>query len=170
MLSTHMLNYFYIQELFKAVVPRDCLGCVWSRRDKKENKTKPSSVKATVNQFNAVSRRVTTTILFGEAQGSPSITRRAKRLEAWIEIAQVCTWLFRGIDKTIHCYNVALLEIDQDQISIMFYPGMSRYEELFLIKSNCISSSVSSNTSTEENLGSYIKVFFRKLGYQFMFW
>ncbi|CAB4009555.1 ral guanine nucleotide dissociation stimulator-like 1 isoform X2 [Paramuricea clavata] len=77
-------------DLFKAVIPRDCVGCVWSRRDKNENKNRPSSVKATVEQFNAVSRRVITTILFGESRGSPSIMRRAKRLEAWIEIAQGC--------------------------------------------------------------------------------
>lgn len=78
-----------LQELFKAVVPRHCVGCVWSRRDKNEDKQRPSSVKATVDQFNAVSRRVMTTILFGESQGSPSIMRRAKRLESWIDIAQV---------------------------------------------------------------------------------
>ncbi|XP_028407635.1 ral guanine nucleotide dissociation stimulator-like [Dendronephthya gigantea] len=77
-------------ELFKAVIPRECVGCVWSGRDKKENKQKALSVKATVNQFNAVSRRVTTTILFGDLRGSPSIARRSKRLEAWIEIAQGC--------------------------------------------------------------------------------
>ena len=70
-------------------MPRDCVGCVWSRRDKNESKCRALSVKATVNQFNAVSRRVTTTILFGESRGSPSMMRRAKRLEAWIEIAQV---------------------------------------------------------------------------------
>ena len=72
------------------MIPRDCVGSVWSRRDKNENKHQASSVKATVNQFNAVSRRVLTTVLFGEYQGSPSIMRRAKRLETWIEIAQVC--------------------------------------------------------------------------------
>ena len=95
---TQISNYFCVQELFKAVVPRECVGCVWSRRDKKEYKQKASSVKATVNQFNAVSRRVTTTILFDDSQGSPSMSRRVKRLEAWIEIAQVCTSIFEG-----HC-------------------------------------------------------------------
>ena len=65
------------------------MGCVWSRRYKNDSKQKTSSVKATIDQFNAVSRRVMTTVLFGETRGSPSTLRRAKRIEAWIEIAQV---------------------------------------------------------------------------------
>lgn len=70
------------------VVPQHCVGCIWSRRDKNENIT-ASSVKATVNQFNAVSLRVIATILVGDSRGIPSLLRRAKAIEGWIEIAQV---------------------------------------------------------------------------------
>ena len=80
---------FSIQELFKSVIPQHCIGCIWSRRDKNENSVKATSVKATVNQFNAVSHRVTSTILVGGSKGSPDLVGRAKRIEAWIEIAQV---------------------------------------------------------------------------------
>lgn len=46
-------------ELFKRLIPHQCLGATWSRRDKKEANT----VLATVTQFNAVSFRVISSIL-----------------------------------------------------------------------------------------------------------
>lgn len=48
-----------LQELFKRLVPHQCLGATWSRRDKNEANT----VVATVTQFNAVSFRVISSIL-----------------------------------------------------------------------------------------------------------
>lgn len=47
------------QELFKRLIPHQCLGATWSRRDKNEANT----VLATVTQFNAVSFRVISSIL-----------------------------------------------------------------------------------------------------------
>lgn len=46
-------------ELFKRLVPHQCLGATWSHRDRGEC----GSVLATVSQFNAVSYRVISTIL-----------------------------------------------------------------------------------------------------------
>uniref|UniRef100_A0A182TAQ8 N-terminal Ras-GEF domain-containing protein n=2 Tax=Neocellia TaxID=44535 RepID=A0A182TAQ8_9DIPT len=46
-------------ELFKRLIPHQCLGAIWSNRDKHEC----SSVLATVTQFNAVSFRVISSIL-----------------------------------------------------------------------------------------------------------
>lgn len=46
-------------ELFKRLIPHQCLGATWSRRDKNEANT----VVATVTQFNAVSFRVISSIL-----------------------------------------------------------------------------------------------------------
>lgn len=46
-------------ELFKRLIPHQCLGATWSHRDKLEC----GSVLATVAQFNAVSYRVISTIL-----------------------------------------------------------------------------------------------------------
>lgn len=46
-------------ELFKRLIPHQCLGATWSRRDKNEANT----VLATVTQFNAVSFRVISSIL-----------------------------------------------------------------------------------------------------------
>lgn len=46
-------------ELFKRLVPHQCLGSIWSNRDKHEC----GSVLATVTQFNAVSFRVISSVL-----------------------------------------------------------------------------------------------------------
>uniref|UniRef100_A0A336MNK3 CSON004376 protein n=1 Tax=Culicoides sonorensis TaxID=179676 RepID=A0A336MNK3_CULSO len=68
-------------ELFKRLIPHQCLGSTWSRRDKNEC----ASVLATVNQFNAVSFRVISTILI-EPRLKPS--ERALLISTWIDIAQ----------------------------------------------------------------------------------
>ncbi|XP_050398987.2 ral guanine nucleotide dissociation stimulator-like 1 isoform X1 [Patella vulgata] len=71
-------------ELFRKVVPHHCLGAVWSRRRKKGGKN-PSSVVATIQQFNNVSLRVIATVL--NTRGMKT-SQRAKILQRWIEIAQ----------------------------------------------------------------------------------
>uniref|UniRef100_A0A1A7Z7I8 Ral guanine nucleotide dissociation stimulator-like 3a n=1 Tax=Iconisemion striatum TaxID=60296 RepID=A0A1A7Z7I8_9TELE len=106
-------------ELFVKVVPFDCLGCVWSQRDKKENRNLAPTVRATISQFNAVTNRVITSLLFppspGPSTSSPisspcsastflypssapnsprcshaSPVHRARVIERWIAIAQEC--------------------------------------------------------------------------------
>lgn len=67
--ETFDCNVFYVQELFKRLIPHQCLGSTWSRRDKNEC----ASVLATVNQFNAVSFRVISTILI-EPRLKPSVS------------------------------------------------------------------------------------------------
>ncbi|KAG5853858.1 hypothetical protein ANANG_G00031050 [Anguilla anguilla] len=53
--------------LFVKVVPFQCLGCVWSQRDKKESRNLAPSVRATIAQFNAVTNRVITSLLLCRA-------------------------------------------------------------------------------------------------------
>lgn len=80
---------FYLQELFKRLIPHQCLGSVWSRRGEKPGGVgglaggAAGSVLATVNQFNAVSLRVISTTL------ASTVQQRAQILTAWINIAQV---------------------------------------------------------------------------------
>lgn len=91
-------------ELFKRVIPHQCLGAVWSRRDRDKTRTaalaatgasngsrarssEASSVAATVEQFNAVSYRVISTILAGTTEPR-SHQLRAKIITKWIDIAQ----------------------------------------------------------------------------------
>ena len=75
------------QELFKRVIPHQCLGAVWSRRDKSRDRD-AASVVATVEQFNAVSYRVISTVLM-TVEAKPQ--HRAKVIVKWIDIAQVCS-------------------------------------------------------------------------------
>uniref|UniRef100_A0A8C2JFF3 Ral guanine nucleotide dissociation stimulator-like 3a n=1 Tax=Cyprinus carpio TaxID=7962 RepID=A0A8C2JFF3_CYPCA len=85
-------------ELFVKVVPFHCLGCIWSQRDKKENRNLAPTVRATIAQFNAVTNCVITSLLCPPStspSGSPSCTRsapthRAKIIEKWISVAQEC--------------------------------------------------------------------------------
>ncbi|XP_050309307.1 ral guanine nucleotide dissociation stimulator-like 1 isoform X2 [Anthonomus grandis grandis] len=71
-------------DLFKKLVPHQCLGAVWSRRDRSRSH-EAATVLATVNQFNAVSFRVISSILV-----EPSLRThdRALLIIAWIDIAQ----------------------------------------------------------------------------------
>ncbi|XP_030287681.1 ral guanine nucleotide dissociation stimulator-like 1 isoform X1 [Sparus aurata] len=109
-------------ELFVRVVPFHCLGCVWSQRDKKENRNLAPTVRATISQFNAVTNRVITSLLCpsspspstsspisspsssstflypSTAPNSPhsahtSPAHRARVIERWISIAQECRQL-----------------------------------------------------------------------------
>lgn len=71
--------------LFKGVIAHQCLGSVWSRRDRGRGDAS-ASVAATVEQFNAVSFRVQSTILV-DTELKPS--QRARLITKWIDIAQV---------------------------------------------------------------------------------
>ncbi|XP_014865783.1 PREDICTED: ral guanine nucleotide dissociation stimulator-like 1 [Poecilia mexicana] len=82
--------------LFVKVVPYQCLGCVWSQRDKKENMS--PTIRATIMQFNALTNRVIVSLLSQSAEpangssGSPPTTpaQRARVIEKWIKVAQEC--------------------------------------------------------------------------------
>ncbi|KAJ8264034.1 hypothetical protein GJAV_G00144330 [Gymnothorax javanicus] len=85
--------------LFVKVVPFQCLGCVWSQRDKKESRNLAPTVRATVAQFNAVTNRVITSLLCHPHSDSASPTsrrqpygpaHRARIIEKWISVAQEC--------------------------------------------------------------------------------
>ncbi|XP_026709828.1 ral guanine nucleotide dissociation stimulator-like 1 [Athene cunicularia] len=82
-------------ELFKKVVPYHCLGCIWSRRNKKEYKHLALTIRATISQFNVVTKCVVSTILKDKELKSQ---QRAKIIEKWINIAHV-RHLFEGTSK-----------------------------------------------------------------------
>ncbi|XP_044579621.1 ral guanine nucleotide dissociation stimulator isoform X1 [Cotesia glomerata] len=71
-------------DVFKKLIAHQCLGAVWSRRDKSRSHD-AATVLATVNQFNAVSLRVISTILIDPTIKSQE---RARIIETWIDIAQ----------------------------------------------------------------------------------
>ncbi|XP_059677682.1 ral guanine nucleotide dissociation stimulator-like 1 isoform X2 [Gavia stellata] len=74
-------------KLFKKVVPYHCLGCIWSQRDKEENKHLAPTIRATISQFNAVTNCVVSTILKSK---NLKAQQRAKIIEKWIHIAHEC--------------------------------------------------------------------------------
>ncbi|KAK2894253.1 ral guanine nucleotide dissociation stimulator-like 1 isoform X1 [Channa argus] len=84
--------------LFVRVVPYQCLGCVWSQRDKKENMS--STIRATIAQFNSVTNQVIMSLLCQptDTTSSPSVShrppttpaQRARVIEKWIRVAQEC--------------------------------------------------------------------------------
>uniref|UniRef100_A0A1B6C8Z3 Ral guanine nucleotide dissociation stimulator-like 1 n=1 Tax=Clastoptera arizonana TaxID=38151 RepID=A0A1B6C8Z3_9HEMI len=71
-------------KLLLKLVPHQCLGGIWSRRDKSRSQ-EAATVLATVNQFNAVSLRVISTVLM-DPNLKPS--DRAKYISTWIDVAQ----------------------------------------------------------------------------------
>ncbi|XP_075999166.1 ral guanine nucleotide dissociation stimulator-like 1 [Genypterus blacodes] len=87
--------------LFVKVMPYQCLGCVWSQRDKKENMS--PTIRATVNQFNTITNRVITSLLCWPTSNNSSPTscrrlsstpaQRARVIERWIRVAQECRQL-----------------------------------------------------------------------------
>uniref|UniRef100_G1RPR0 Ral guanine nucleotide dissociation stimulator like 3 n=1 Tax=Nomascus leucogenys TaxID=61853 RepID=G1RPR0_NOMLE len=74
-------------ELFSKVRPCECLGSVWSQRDRPGAAGASPTVRATVAQFNTV-----TGCVLGSVLGVPGLAapQRAQRLEKWIRIAQRC--------------------------------------------------------------------------------
>nr|XP_060616537.1 ral guanine nucleotide dissociation stimulator-like 2 isoform X1 [Anolis sagrei ordinatus] len=73
--------------LFLGLVPQECLGSLWSRRDKKGHEGVCPSVRATVAQFN----RVATAVVFScLADTALRATQRARLLEKWIRVAEEC--------------------------------------------------------------------------------
>ncbi|XP_066498139.1 ral guanine nucleotide dissociation stimulator-like 1 isoform X2 [Hoplias malabaricus] len=78
-------------ELFAKVVPFQCLGCVWSQRDKKEHLS--PTIRATISQFNAITNRVITSLLCPSASPLSTAAQRSRVIEKWICVAQECRQL-----------------------------------------------------------------------------
>ncbi|XP_075773546.1 ral guanine nucleotide dissociation stimulator-like 2 isoform X2 [Pelodiscus sinensis] len=73
--------------LFLRVVPYQCLGSLWSQRDKKGREGACPSVRATVRQFNRLAGAVIRSCL---ARPGLRPQQRARLLEKWIHVAQEC--------------------------------------------------------------------------------
>ncbi|XP_036089570.1 ral guanine nucleotide dissociation stimulator-like 3 isoform X5 [Rousettus aegyptiacus] len=74
-------------ELFSRVRPCECLGSMWSQRDRPGAAGISPTVRATVTQFNTVTGCVLGSVLGASGLAAP---QRAQRLEKWIRIAQRC--------------------------------------------------------------------------------
>ena len=75
------------QELFQKVVPSQCLGFTWGKRNKPGNEHLTPTVQATVDHFRRVASLVIITCL---GNASMMTQDRARVGEHWIQVAQVC--------------------------------------------------------------------------------
>ena len=82
------------QELFKQVLPHQCLVSLWPPKHKHGRQPRASTVSATISQYNSLVNCVITTCL-----GDPSMVARdrARVVEHWIKVAHVCDGLPRGV-------------------------------------------------------------------------
>ncbi|XP_059500509.1 ral guanine nucleotide dissociation stimulator-like 1 [Stegostoma tigrinum] len=94
---------FMDADLFRKLVPSQCLGSIWSQRGKEEKQHLVSTVQATITQFNNVTKCVTSTILRPQ-QLKPR--QRAKIIEKWIDVAQECRILQNF--SSVHAITTAL--------------------------------------------------------------
>ncbi|XP_059505383.1 ral guanine nucleotide dissociation stimulator-like 1 [Stegostoma tigrinum] len=94
---------FMDADLFRKLVPSQCLGSIWSQRGKEEKQHLVSTVQATITQFNNVTKCVTSTILRPQ-QLKPRQT--AKIIEKWIDVAQECRILQNF--SSVHSITIAL--------------------------------------------------------------
>ncbi|XP_070614596.1 ral guanine nucleotide dissociation stimulator isoform X2 [Erythrolamprus reginae] len=106
-------------DLFMKVVPYHCLGSIWSQRDKKGKEHLAPTIRATIAQFNTVTNCVIVTCL---KDNSLKPQQRAKVVERWIEIAQLCRILknfssLHAIISALQSYAIHRLKKTWEEVS-----------------------------------------------------
>ncbi|XP_057168688.1 ral guanine nucleotide dissociation stimulator-like [Ursus arctos] len=106
-------------ELFKKLLPHQCLGSIWSKRNKPGSEHLAPTVRATVAQFNGVAKCVITTCL-----GNPSMTARDRAMvvEHWIKVAKACQTLrnyssLHAILSALQSVSIHCLEMTWEKVS-----------------------------------------------------
>ncbi|XP_066888823.1 ral guanine nucleotide dissociation stimulator-like 3 isoform X3 [Kogia breviceps] len=142
-------------ELFSRVRPFECLGSVWSQRDRPGATGTASTVRATVTQFNTV-----TGCVLGSVLGSPGLAapQRAQRLEKWIRIAQRCRQLrnfssLRAILSALQSNPIYRLKHSWGAVSREPLSTFRKLSQIFSDENNHLSSReiLSQEEATEEN-------------------
>ncbi|XP_058146126.1 ral guanine nucleotide dissociation stimulator-like 3 isoform X2 [Dasypus novemcinctus] len=144
-------------ELFSRVRPCECLGAVWSQRDRPGAASSAPTVRATVAQFN----RVTGCVL-GSVLGAPGLAapQRAQRLEKWIRIAQHCRELrnfssLRAILSTLQSNPIYRLKRSWGAVSRELLSTFRKISQIFSDENNHLSSR--EMLSQEASEGPYVE-------------
>ncbi|XP_070453498.1 ral guanine nucleotide dissociation stimulator-like isoform X16 [Equus przewalskii] len=83
-----------VEELFRKVVPSQCLGSSWCKRIKPGNEHLAPTIQATVDHFQRVVNFITTTCL---SDPSRTARDRARLVEHWIQVAQESSENFKKL-------------------------------------------------------------------------
>ena len=83
------------QELFKKVVPSHCLGSIWPKKNKPGNEHLAHTVHVTITYFKSVTNCVIATCLRDPTMTAQEV--RARVVEHWIQVAQVCWGRCSGV-------------------------------------------------------------------------
>ncbi|XP_004595815.2 ral guanine nucleotide dissociation stimulator-like 3 [Ochotona princeps] len=141
-------------ELFQHVRPCECLGSVWSQRDRPGAAGVAPTVRATVTQFNMV-----TGCVLGSVLGAPGQTaaQRALHIEKWIRIAQRCRELqnfasLRAILSALQCNPVYRLKHSWAAVSREPLSTFRKLSQIFSDENNHVScrAILSQEEATEE--------------------
>ncbi|XP_008050180.1 ral guanine nucleotide dissociation stimulator-like 3, partial [Carlito syrichta] len=129
-------------ELFLRVRPCECLGSVWSQRDRPGATGSSPTVRATVAQFNTV-----TGCVLGSVLGTPGLAgpQRAQRLEKWIRIAQRCRELrnfssLRAILSALQSNPIYRLKRSWGAVSRELLSTFRKLSQIFSDENNHLSS------------------------------
>ncbi|XP_055457423.1 ral guanine nucleotide dissociation stimulator-like 3 isoform X1 [Psammomys obesus] len=131
-------------ELFLRVRSCECLGSLWSQRDRPGAAGISPTVRATVAQFNAV-----TGCVLGSVLAAPGLaaSQRAQRIEKWIRIAQRCRELrnfssLRAILSALQSNPIYRLKRSWGAVSREPLSTFRKLSQIFSDESNHLSSRV----------------------------
>uniref|UniRef100_A0A2K5R0H3 Ral guanine nucleotide dissociation stimulator like 3 n=1 Tax=Cebus imitator TaxID=2715852 RepID=A0A2K5R0H3_CEBIM len=129
-------------ELFSKVRPYECLGSVWSQRDRPGAAGASPTVRATVAQFNTVTGCVLGSVLEAPGLAAP---QRAQRLEKWIRIAQRCRELrnfssLRAILSALQSNPIYRLKRSWGSVSRELLSTFRKLSQIFSDENNHLSS------------------------------
>nr|XP_044606401.1 ral guanine nucleotide dissociation stimulator-like isoform X3 [Equus asinus] len=107
-----------MEELFRKVVPSQCLGSSWCKRIKLRNEHLAPAIQATVDHFQRVVNFITTTCL---RDPSRTARDRARLVEHWIQVAQECNILMNfslhTVISALQKTSISRLENTWDEVS-----------------------------------------------------
>ncbi|KAH0630714.1 hypothetical protein JD844_014010 [Phrynosoma platyrhinos] len=124
------------RDLFLRLVPHECLGSLWSQRDKKGHEGACPTVRATVAQFNLVAKAVVFSCLWDTGLRA---AQRARLLEKWIRVAEYLSVFL--LQDCLRCYEelsaICSEEDNYSQSRRLLFQEFEILTQLRLLQANC---------------------------------